>query len=138
MLKSTAICFPEYRNGLRIKSTTDETYSISVEFLKKLTEFDNFDRFEWGSLIPFPGSKANRMLREHPDLEEKYKDFGNKDYLFQLMCMIQDWHRYYCEIDFNDILELQDRVVQEIPVPYEMTMFQRRSWSGTPAKVFLV
>jgi radical SAM superfamily enzyme YgiQ (UPF0313 family) len=110
----------------------------TVEFLKRLTEFDNFDRFEWGGLIPFPGSKANRMLREHPDLKEKYRDFGNKDYLFQLVCMIQDWHKYYCEIDFNDILELQDRLVQEIGMPYEMTMFQRRSWSGTPSKVFRV
>jgi radical SAM superfamily enzyme YgiQ (UPF0313 family) len=115
-----------------------ESLERTIEFLKKLSEFDNFDRFEWGSLIPFPGSKANRMLREHPDLKEKYKDFGNKKYLFQLMCMIQDWHRNYCEIKFNDILESQDRVVQEILVPYEMTMFQRRSWSGTPTKVFRV
>ena len=107
-----------------------------VEFLKKLTEFDNFDRFEWGTLIPFPGSKANRMLRERPDLKQKYEDFGNKNYLFHLICMIQDWHRHYCEIDFNDILEFQDSVFQEGLVPYEMTMFQRRSWSGTPTKVF--
>jgi len=121
-----------------VQGESKESLERTVEFLKKLTEFDNFDRFEWGSLIPFPGSKANRMLREHPDLKEKYKDFGNEKYLFQLVCMIQDWHRYYCEIDFNDILELQDRVVQEILVPYEMTMFQRRSWSGTPAKVFRV
>jgi hypothetical protein len=78
------------------------------------------------------------MLREHPDLKEKYKDFGNEAYLFQLGCMIQDWYRYYCEIGYNDVLELQDRVVQEGLVPYEMTMFQRRSWSGTPAKVFRV
>jgi hypothetical protein len=51
------------------------------------------------------------MLREHPDLKQKYEDFGNKNYLFQLICMIQDWHRHYCEIDFNDILEFQDRVL---------------------------
>jgi len=121
-----------------VQGESKESLERTAEFLKKLTEFDNFDRFEWGSLIPFPGSKANRMLREHPDLKEKYKDFGNEDYLFQLVSMIQDWYRYYCEIDFNDILELQDRVVKEGLVPYEMTMFQRRSWSGTPAKVFRV
>jgi len=109
----------------------------TVDFLKRLTEYDNFDRFEWGTLIPFPGSKANRMLREHEDLKEKYRDFGNRDYLFQLVSMIADWHRHYCEVDFNDILEFQDRVVRECLVPYEMTMFQRRSWSGTPTKVFL-
>jgi anaerobic magnesium-protoporphyrin IX monomethyl ester cyclase len=115
-----------------------ESLERTIGFLKKLTEFDNFDRFEWGTLIPFPGSKANRLLREHPDLKHKYKDFGNKNYLFQLISMIQDWHRQYCEIDFNDIMEFQDRVLQEGLVPYEMTMFQRRSWSGTPTKVFRV
>jgi len=119
-----------------VQGESRESLGRTVEFLKKLTEFDNFDRFEWGTLIPFPGSKANRMLREHPDLKEKYKDFGNKNYLFQLVSMIQDWHRHYCEIDFNDILEFQDRVVREGLVPYEMTMFQRRSWSGTPTKIF--
>jgi anaerobic magnesium-protoporphyrin IX monomethyl ester cyclase len=113
-----------------------ESLGRTVEFLKRLAEFDNYDRFEWGTLIPFPGSKANRMLREHPGLQQKYRDFGNENYLFQLMCMIRDWHRHYCEIDFNDILEFQDRVAREGLVPYEMTMFQRRSWSGTPAKVF--
>lgn len=113
-----------------------ESLERTIGFLKKLAEFDNFDRFEWGTLIPFPGSKANRLLREHPDLKHKYKDFGNKNYMFQLISMIQDWHRQYCEIDFNDILEFQDRVFQEGLVPYEMTMFQRRSWSGTPTKVF--
>ncbi len=121
---------------LGAQGESKESMHRTVEFLRKLQDFDNFDRFEWGSLIPFPGSKANKMLREHPDLREKYRDFGNRNYLFQLVCMIQDWHKHYCEISFNDILELQDRVAQEGLVPYEMTMFQRRSWSGTPAKVF--
>jgi anaerobic magnesium-protoporphyrin IX monomethyl ester cyclase len=120
-----------------VQGESRESLGRTVEFLKRLTEFDNFDRFEWGTLIPFPGSKANSMLREHPDLKEKYRDFGNRNYLFQIVSMIQDWHRYYCEIDFNDILEFQDRVAREGLVPYEMTMFQRRSWSGTPTKVFL-
>jgi radical SAM superfamily enzyme YgiQ (UPF0313 family) len=119
-----------------VQGESKESLERTIGFLKKLTEFDNFDRFEWGTLIPFPGSKANRILREHPDLIEKYEDFGNANYLFQLICMIQDWHSQYCEIDFNDILEFQDRILQEGLVPYEMTMFQRRSWSGTPSKVF--
>ena len=120
-----------------VQGESKESMEKTIGFLKKLTEFDNFDRFEWGTLIPFAGSRANRMLREHPDLKHKYEDFGNKNYLFHLISMIQDWHRHYCEINFNDILEFQDRVVQEGLVPYEMTMFQRRSWSGTPSKVFL-
>jgi len=119
-----------------VQGESKESLERTIGFLKRLTEFDNFDRFEWGTLVPFPGSKANRMLREHPDLKEKYKDFGNKKYLFQLVSMIQDWHRQYSDINFNDILEFQDRVVQEGLVPYEMTMFQRRSWSGTPSKIF--
>jgi radical SAM superfamily enzyme YgiQ (UPF0313 family) len=118
-----------------VQGESKESLEHTVELLKRLTEFDNFDRFEWGSLIPFPGCKANRMLREHPGLSKKYKDFGNRNYLFHLVCMIQDWHRYYCEVEFNDILELQDRVFKEGLVPYDMTMFQRRSWSGTPMKV---
>ena len=121
-----------------VPGESKESLERTVEFLKRLSEFDNFDRFEWGSLIPFPGSQANRMLRAHPDLRGKYKDFGDEKYLFQLVCMIHDWHKYYCDIDFGDLLELQDRVVQELQVPYEMTMFQRRSWSGTPFKVFRV
>ncbi len=120
-----------------VQGESKESLEKTIGFLKKLKEYDNFDRFEWGTLIPFPGSKANSILREHPDFKQKYKDFGNNKYLFQLISMIQDWHRYYCEINFNDILEFQDRVLQEGLVLYEMTMFQRRSWSGTPTKVFL-
>jgi radical SAM superfamily enzyme YgiQ (UPF0313 family) len=120
-----------------VQGESKESMERTIGFLKKLTEFDNFDRFEWGTLVPFPGSKANSMLREHPELQKKYKDFGNRNYLFQLVSMIQDWHKQYCEINFNDILEFQDRVLQEGLVPYEMTMFQRRSWSGTPSKVLL-
>jgi radical SAM superfamily enzyme YgiQ (UPF0313 family) len=120
-----------------VPGESKESLARTLEFLKKISEYDNLDRFEWGSLIPFPGSKANRMLREHPDLKEKYKDFGNEDYLSQLLCMMQDWYKYYCEIDFDDILELQERVVEQGLVPYEMTVFQRRSWSGTPTKVFI-
>jgi radical SAM superfamily enzyme YgiQ (UPF0313 family) len=121
-----------------VPGESKESLERTVELLKRLTEFANFDRFEWGSLIPFPGSKANRMLREHPDLKEKYKDFGSENYLFQLVCMVQDWYRYYCDVDFNYIVELQDRVFQEGLVPYEMTMFQKRSWSGTPMKVLRI
>ena len=85
--------------------------------------------------MPFPGSKAQRMLRDHPALREKYQDFGNRDYLFHFACMIEDWYKYYCEVSFGDILELQDKILSDGLVPYHMTMFQRRSWSGTPSKI---
>jgi radical SAM superfamily enzyme YgiQ (UPF0313 family) len=121
-----------------VQGESRESLARTVEFLKRLAEYDNLDRFEWGTLIPFPGSPANRMLREHPALVEKYREFGNANYLLQLVCMIRDWHRLYCEVDFLDILEWQDQVAHAGLVPYEMTMFQRRSWSGTPGVVFRV
>ena len=109
----------------------------TLQFLKKLLKFDNLDRIEWGSLVPFPGSKANRMLREHPELKEKYKNFGDKNYMEDLMSMTEDWWRYFCEIDFDYLQKIQEKVIHEGLVPYEMTRYQRRSWSGTPSKVFL-
>ncbi len=121
---------------LGVQGESRESLERTVSFLKRISEFDNLDRFEWGSLIPFPGSSANRMLREHPGLRNKYRNFGDRNYLFQLAAMIQDWYRCYCEVEYADILELQDRVLREGMVPYPMTMFQRRSWSGTPSKVF--
>ncbi len=120
-----------------VPGETKRSMERTVDFLKRLTEFDNFDRFEWGSLIPFPGSDANRMLRECPDLRKKYKDFGNKSYLIQLLCMTLDWYKHYCDVNFSEILEFQDKVDKQGLVPYEMTMFQRRSWSGTPSKIFI-
>ena len=51
--------------------------------------------------------------------------------------MTRDWYRYFCEIDFDDIQALQKSVAQARLVPYEMTTYQRRSWSGTPSRVFL-
>jgi radical SAM superfamily enzyme YgiQ (UPF0313 family) len=120
-----------------VPGESKESLARTLEFLKRLLEFDNLDRIEWGSLIPFPGSKANRLLREHPALKDKYKHFGNENYTRDLMYMIEDWFRYFCEIDFNAIQELQERMVKEGLVPYEMTKYQRRSWSGTPSKVFL-
>jgi len=119
-----------------VQGESKDSLTRTIDFLKRITEFDNFDRFEWGSLMPFPGSTANKMLREHPSLKKKYRDFGNKDYLFQFACMIQDWYKYYCEVNFGDILDLQERVLEEGLVPYQMTMFQRRSWSGTPSRIF--
>ena len=44
--------------------------------------------------------------------------------------------RYYKGVEYADILELQDRMLREGISPYPMTMFQRRSWSGTPSKIF--
>jgi radical SAM superfamily enzyme YgiQ (UPF0313 family) len=109
----------------------------TLEFLKKLSEFDNIDRIEWGSLIPFPGSQAYKMLREHPELKEKYRNFGDENYFSDLTNMIEDWYKYFCEIDFDYIQKKQEVLGRTGLVPYEVTKYQRRSWSGTPSKVFL-
>ena len=120
-----------------VPGETKESLARTVEFLKRISEFDNLDRIEWGSLIPFPGSCANRMLRDHPTFREKYQHFGDVNYTRDLMSMTQDWYRSFCEIDFDDILALQEKVVGAGLVPYDMTAYQRRSWSGTPSRVFL-
>ncbi|MHC4623142.1 MAG: B12-binding domain-containing radical SAM protein [Planctomycetota bacterium] len=133
----------KYRIGVIVGVVTGvpgeskESLARTLEFLKGLLEFDNLDRIEWGSLIPFPGSKANTLLREHPALEAKYRDFGDENYVRDLMSMIEDWYKYFCEIDFAYIQQLQDKVAEQGLVPYEMTKYQRRSWSGTPSKLCL-
>ncbi len=120
-----------------VPGETKESLNKTVEFLKRISEFDNFDRLEWGSLIPFPGSRANRTLRDHPDLRDKYKHFGDDNYTRDLLSMTRDWYRYFCEVSFDDIQAVQEKVVEAGLVPYEMTAYQRRSWSGTPSRVFL-
>ncbi len=120
-----------------VPGETKASLMRTLEFLKRISEFDNFDRIEWGSLIPFPGSRACQMLREHPDLRDKYRRFGDENYTRDLMSMTQDWYRYFCEISFDDIQALLGEVVRAGLAPYEMTAYQRRSWSGTPSRVFL-
>jgi len=120
-----------------VPGESKQSLANTVEFLKRISQFDNFDRMEWGSLIPFPGSSANRMLREHPALREKYKHFGNENYMTDLLRMIRDWYHYFCSVGFDDVQALQEDVVRAGLVPYEMTTYQRRSWSGTPSRVFL-
>jgi anaerobic magnesium-protoporphyrin IX monomethyl ester cyclase len=120
-----------------VQGETKESLTNTFEFLKRLYEFDNLDRIEWGVLVPFPGSKANMMLREHPELKEKYRNFGDKNYTSDMISMMEDWFRHYCNIDFDYVLKMQDMIAQQGLVPYEMTRYQRRSWSGTPTKVFL-
>ncbi|MHC4573579.1 MAG: B12-binding domain-containing radical SAM protein [Planctomycetota bacterium] len=133
----------KYRIGVIVGVVTgvpgesEASLARTFEFLKRLLEFDNLDRIEWGSLIPFPGSRANTLLREHRALRDKYRDFGDENYTRDMMSMIEDWYKYFCEIDFDCIQHLQDKVVDEGLVPYEMTKYQRRSWSGTPSKLFL-
>lgn len=133
----------KYRIGVVVGVVTGvpgeskESLARTLGFLKNLLEFDNLDRIEWGSLIPFPGSKANKMLREHPALKDRYKNFGDENYMFDLMSMIEDWYKYFCEIDFDYIQKLQESLAQIGLVPYEVTKYQRRSWSGTPSKVFI-
>lgn len=120
-----------------VPGETKKSLANTVEFLKRISEFDNFDRLEWGSLIPFPGSRANRMVRDHPALRDKYKHFGDANYTNDLLSMTRDWYRCFCKISFDDIQALQEKVAQAGLVPYEMTTYQRRSWSGTPSRVFL-
>jgi radical SAM superfamily enzyme YgiQ (UPF0313 family) len=120
-----------------VPGESEESLARTLEFLKRLLEFDNLDRIEWGSLVPFPGSKANRLLREHPVLADKYKNFGDENYTRDIFRMVEDWYKYFCEIDFDYIQKLQEGMVQKELVPYEVTKYQRRSWSGTPSKVFL-
>ncbi len=120
-----------------VPGESEESLSRTLEFLKGLLEFDNLDRIEWGSLVPFPGSKANRLLREHPALRNKYENFGDENYTRDIFCMVEDWYKYFCEIDFDYIQKLQEGTILKGLVPYEITKYQRRSWSGTPSKVFL-
>lgn len=120
-----------------VPGETAESLARTVSFLEGLTKYENLDRIEWGSLIPFPGSKANRLLRQHPDLREKYKNFGDDNYTLDLMRMVADWYEYFCEIDFDYVEHLQEQMALTRLVPYDMTKYQRRSWSGTPSKVFL-
>lgn len=134
----------EYRLGvivgvvIGVPGETEDSLANTLELLKRLYEYDNLDRIEWGALVPFPGSKANLMLREHPELKEKYKNFGDKNYMSDMMNMIRDWFTHYCKIDFDYVVKMQDIVAQQGLVPYQMTEYQRRSWSGTPRLVFLV
>ena len=48
--------------------------------------------------------------------------------------MIDDWFRFFCKIEFEEIIEMQKKVQKY--VPYQMTVYQQRSWSGTPTKIF--
>ena len=93
-----------------VPGETAESLARTVSFLEGLTKYENLDRIEWGSLIPFPGSKANRLLRQHPDLREKYKNFGDDNYTLDLMRMVADWYEYFCEIDFDYVEHLQEQV----------------------------
>lgn len=116
---------------------SEESMLRTLGFLKKIAEYDNFDRFEWGTVVPFPGSKANTMLREHPDFKEKYKNFGDRNYTQDLFSMVEDWFNTFCEANFEDLQKLQKILAQQNLTPYQMTRYQRRAWSGTPTKIFL-
>lgn len=120
-----------------IPGESKESLHRTMGFLKRISEYDNFDRFEWGTVVPFPGSKANTMLRQHPDLKEKYKNFGDENYTSDLISMVEDWFNYYCDVDFEYLQQIQKILAQQKLVPYEMTRYQRRAWSGTPTKIFL-
>jgi radical SAM superfamily enzyme YgiQ (UPF0313 family) len=121
--------------GVVVGSPGESKWSIfrTLRFLNRMRKFGNLDRIEWGVLIPFPGSKANRMLREHPKLASKYENFGDSNYLWDMKEMMDDWFRYFCRIEFEEIVEIQNKIQKN--VPYQMTRYQRRSWSGTPSKI---
>jgi len=112
-----------------------ESLDRTVAFMQRIAEFDNLDRIEWGSLIPFPGSRASAMLRAHPDLIHKYRHFGDRHFTRDLVAMTRDWYRHFCEVELEDIQTMHNLVVELGLVPYEMTTYQRRSWTGTPSKV---
>jgi hypothetical protein len=57
------------------------------------------------------------MLREHPELREKYRNYGDKNYTSDMMSMIEDWFRHYCNIDFDYVLKMQDMIAQQGLVP---------------------
>ena len=120
-----------------VPGESKESLHRTLEFLKSISDYDNFDRFEWGTVVPFPGSKANTMLRQHPDLREKYKNFGDENYTSDLLSMVEDWFNYYCNVDFEYLQQIQKILVEQKLVPYEMSRYQRRAWSGTPSKIFL-
>jgi len=114
-----------------------ESIHRTLEFLKRISEYDNFDRFEWGTVVPFPGSKANTMVRQHPALKEKYVNFGDENYTTDLFSMVEDWFNHYCEVDFEYLQQMQKILTEQKLVPYEVTRYQRRAWSGTPTKILL-
>ena len=120
-----------------VPGETKESLHKTLGFLKRISEYDNFDRFEWGTVVPFPGSTANTMLRQNPELKEKYKNFGDENYTNDLLSMVEDWFNHYCEVDFKYLQQMQQILVEQKLVPYEMTRYQRRAWSGTPTKIFL-
>jgi len=114
-----------------------ESIHRTLEFLKRISEYDNFDRFEWGTVVPFPGSKANTLVRQHPALKEKYVNFGDENYTTDLFSMVEDWFNHYCEVDFEYLQQMQKILTEQKLVPYEVTRYQRRAWSGTPTKILL-
>ena len=120
-----------------VPGESKESMHRTLKFLKKISEYDNFYRFEWGTVVPFPGSKANTMLRQHPALRDKYEHFGDENYTNDLLSMVEDWFNYYCDVDFEYLQQMQKILVEQGLVPYEMTRYQRRAWSGTPSKIFL-
>jgi anaerobic magnesium-protoporphyrin IX monomethyl ester cyclase len=120
------------------KGETQETVIETLNFMKHLLEnHSNLDRFEWGTLAPLPGSKAYDEMMAHPELKEKYKEFGKGNIMSMLEQMVEDWPEYMCGdgVDFEYFLYLQQLAQEHLP--YRMTRYQKRAWSGTLHKAYI-
>ena len=116
---------------------TQESVIETMQYMKYLLEnHPNLDRFEWGTLAPLPGSKAFTAMMAHPELKEKYKDFGKGNIMSSLEQMVEDWPAHMCDegVDFEYFLYIQQLAQEHLP--YQMTRYQKRAWSGTAHKVY--
>ncbi|MBS5933884.1 MAG: B12-binding domain-containing radical SAM protein [Clostridiales bacterium] len=120
------------------KGETQETVLETLNFMKYLlAKYENLDRFEWGTLAPLPGSKAFVDVMNHPELREKYQEFGKGNIMSMLEQMVEDWPEYMCDddIDFDYFLYIQQLAQEHLP--YNMTRYQKRAWCGTPHKAYI-
>jgi radical SAM superfamily enzyme YgiQ (UPF0313 family) len=116
---------------------TQESVIETMQYMKYLLErHPNLDRFEWGTLAPLPGSKAFTAMMTHPELREKYRDFGKGNIMSSLEQMVEDWPAHMCDegVDFDYFLYIQQLAQEHLP--YQMTRYQKRAWSGTAHKVY--
>lgn len=119
------------------KGETQDNVIETMEYMRYLNEtYDNLDRFEWGTLAPLPGSKAFDEIMNHEELKAKYSDFGKGNIMSTLEHMVEDWPKYMCGdgIDFEYFLYIQQLAQEHLP--YKMTRYQKRAWSGTVQKTY--
>lgn len=120
------------------KGETQETIIETLNYMKYLLDtYPNLDRFEWGTLAPLPGSKAFNEMMNHPELKDKYSEFGKGNVMSTLEQMVEDWPEYMCDdgVDFDYFLYIQQLAQEHLP--YTMTRYQKRAWNGTLNKVYI-